>query len=94
MVAAGDGNRTAHAVVHSGGVCGAVRDGLVFTFLCRAQSAGDVWSSAVVVAGGPENGGDGAGGEDGSRGAALRFDRTRWIYGLSAGIRPSLVVHA
>src|SRR5271154_552506 len=55
MVAAGHGDRVAQAVVRSRGVCGAVRAGVVFTFLCRAQSAGDVWTSVVVVAGGPEN---------------------------------------
>jgi len=83
MVAAGGGNRVAQTVVYSGGVCRALRAGLVFTFFRRAQSSGDVWASVVVVAGRSENGGDGTGGKDGGRGAALRRGRTRGIYGLT-----------
>src|ERR1700674_993677 len=82
MVAAGHGNRVAQAVVHSGRICCALRAGLVFTFLCRTQSSRYVWTPVVVVAGGSENGGDGACGKDGGRGAALRRDRTHWIHGL------------
>jgi len=88
MVAAGDGNCAAQTMVRSGCVCGAVRAGLVFTLLCRAQSAGDVWTPAVVLAGGPEDGGDGARGEDGGGGGALRLSRTRWICGMRSGMRP------
>jgi len=83
MVAAGHGNRVAQAVVHSGRICCALRAGLVFPLLCRTQSARYVWTPVVVVAGGPENGGDGTGGKDGGRGAALRRGRTRGIYGLT-----------
>jgi len=83
MVVAAYGHRAAQAVVRSGGVCGALRAGLVFTFLCRAQSAGDVRTSVVVLAGGPENGGDGAGGKDGSRSAALRLSGEGSIHRLT-----------
>ena len=66
MVAAGCGNRVAQAVVYSGSVRRALRAGVVFAFLCGAQSPRDVWASVVVLAGGSKNGGNGAGGEDGS----------------------------
>jgi len=65
MVPAGGGNRVAKAVVCSGSVCRALRAGMVFAFLCGAQSPRDVWASVVVLDGGSENGGDGADGEDG-----------------------------
>jgi len=38
----------------------------------------------VVLAGGPENGGDGAGGKNGSRSTTLHVGGTRGIYGLVA----------
>jgi len=51
MVALGGGNRVAQAVVYSGGVCRALRAGMVFAFLCGAQSPRDVWASVVVLEG-------------------------------------------
>ena len=84
MVAAGCRDRVAQAVVRPRCICRTLRAGVVFTFLCRAQSPRDIWTSVVVVAGGSENGGDGAGRKDGGGSATLRRGGTPWIRGVSA----------
>src|SRR3984957_3579632 len=47
---------------------------LVLAFFRRAQSPGDFWASAMVLAGRSENGGDGAGGQNGRGSETMRAE--------------------
>ena len=47
---------------------------LVLAFFRRAQSPGDFWPPAMVMAGRSENGGDGAGGENGWGSETMRAE--------------------
>lgn len=62
------GDRDTALVVDRLGTGGALCPGVDRTFFCGAQQASDVRTSAVVVVGGSEDGGDDVDGEDGGRG--------------------------
>jgi hypothetical protein len=74
MESIGRGNYFAPALADPCGNCGSVCVRLVLAFFRRAQSPGDLWTSAVVVAGRSKNGGDGAGGKNGPGSETMRAE--------------------